>query len=79
MGVAELGQAADQLKPPVLQLAAPVARKLLDHVGTPLHDFAKVEPDLARLKPPYAGALGLKPEVRRVQQRLGRHAPAQDA
>ena len=65
----ERGQAADQLKLPVLQLAAPVAQTL-DHVGTPLHDFAKVEPDLTRLKPPYAGAW---PETGRPpQQRLSR-------
>ena len=77
--VAEPGRATDQFEAAVLQLAAPVAGEFLDHRRLAPHHCREVEADLARLQAPDAGAPGLVPHIGRVQQRLGRHAAAQDA
>ena len=64
---------------PLSSCCAPVTGKVLDHLRLPGHDFGEVESDLAGFEPPRRSVLRQVTHFRRVEQRLARHAAAQDA
>jgi hypothetical protein len=78
MGIKELCTATDEIKPATLELPLPVVRKLRNQPLLSRNDFPGIKSDLPSTKT----ELGCVPQgtiaVSRLDQRLARHAPAQD-
>src|SRR5689334_23313933 len=77
VGKARVG--ADEFESAAAQLLSPMIGEFLDETVLARHDRAPVKLDFARLHSPDAAVLGEMADFGGVEQRLGRHATAQDA
>ena len=73
------GVGADEFKPAAFQLLHPVIGKFPDQPVFARHDLREVKAQLRGLKPPGGSSSGQVPDFGGIEQRLGGHAPAQDA